>query len=109
MVEWKILETREQLNDIVSRSSTVPQLIFKHSTRCSISSMAKGRLERQDPPANVEFNFLDLLRHREISNEVSELFNIVHESPQVILVVDGKPVFDASHNGVSMDSVKAAM
>ncbi len=109
MLEWKPLEKREQLLEIVARSASVPQLIFKHSTRCSISSMAKNRLERETPPADVDFYFLDLLRHREISNEIAEVFKVDHESPQVILIKNGESIFDVSHNGVSMASVVSAL
>ncbi len=109
MLNWKPLENREQLEDIVSRSTHVPQLIFKHSTRCSISAIAKNRLERQEVPSNVEFHFLDLLRFRTLSDEVAKIFNVRHESPQVILVKNGVSTFDASHTGVEMTSISSAL
>lgn len=109
MVEWKTLNSREQIDEIVSRSVDVPQLIFKHSTRCSISAMAKGRLERQEGPSGVDFYFLDLIRHRDLSNEIARIFKVQHESPQVILIKNGEGVFHASHSGVSMNSIISAL
>ena len=109
MLTWKSLENRGHLDDILSRSATLPQLIFKHSTRCSISSMAKNRLEREAAPSGVEFHFLDLIRYRGISNEIAEMFDVMHESPQVILIKNGESTYSESHNGISMEAISQAL
>ena len=66
-MDWISLTSADQLADIKEKSKNIPQLIFKHSTRCSISSMAKNRLERETPPENVDFYYLDLISYRELS------------------------------------------
>jgi bacillithiol system protein YtxJ len=85
-MNWIELKSEDQLNQIIEQSKIKPQVIFKHSTRCSISSMAKGRLERSFAPENADFYFLDLIAHRNISNKISSLFNIFHESPQILII-----------------------
>jgi bacillithiol system protein YtxJ len=102
---WNELTEETQLKEIVELSRTQPVIIFKHSTRCSISTMAKGRLERSVAPQNVAFYYLDLIRHRNISNRIAEQFHVHHESPQVLLIRNGECIYDESHNGISMEEI----
>ena len=88
-MDWISLTSSAQLADIIEKSKHQPQLIFKHSTRCSISSMAKNRLERTTPPENIDFYYLDLISYRELSTKIAEDFDVFHESPQVILIKNG--------------------
>lgn len=104
-MNWVPLTTEEDLETIRKKSAETPQVIFKHSTRCSISSMVKGRLERSDVPAGIDFNFLDLIANRPLSAKVSETFMVHHESPQILLIKNGECIFDESHNGISMDDI----
>lgn len=104
-MNWINLENEQQIEDISTKSFNQPIVIFKHSTRCSISNMAKNRLERETPPENVLFYYLDLLKHREISNLIATSFSVHHESPQVLLIKNGDCIFDESHNGISMDEI----
>lgn len=104
-MDWKVLSDEAELQDIIRKSGSRPQVIFKHSTRCSISSVAKGRLERFDAPSNMDFYFLDLIRYRDISNKVSELFLVEHESPQVLVIRNGECVYDESHISINMQDI----
>src|SRR5687767_2204769 len=101
-MNWNKLENNDQLSDIINQSHQKPQVIFKHSTRCSISSMAKNRLERSGAPDGINFHYLDLIQYRFISNRIAEDFNVWHESPQVLVIKDGKCVYDESHSGIDM-------
>ena len=105
-MNWIYLTNEEQLHQIKANSNSKPQVIFKHSTRCSISSMAKNRLERSTMPDGVDFYYLDLLKYRSISNKIETLFNVPHESPQVILIKNGEVAYDESHSGISMDEIE---
>lgn len=105
-MDWISLTSPAQLADIKEKSNNKAQLIFKHSTRCSISSMAKNRLERETPPENVDFYYLDLISHRELSAKIAEEFSVFHESPQVILIKNGECSYDESHSGINMDDIK---
>lgn len=101
-MNWIPLTELAQLDLIKKQSFDSPQVIFKHSTRCSISSMALNRLERETPPSNTHFYFLDLIKYRAISNEIAEQFNVYHESPQILVIKNGECVYDESHQGISM-------
>ncbi|WKN30595.1 bacillithiol system redox-active protein YtxJ [Porifericola rhodea] len=102
-MNWNKLDKVDTLQEIKEKSNLQPILIFKHSTRCSISSMALNRLERdwKTDEANIQAYFLDLIKNRDISNEVASTFNITHQSPQVLIIKDGKCVYDNSHMGIS--------
>ncbi len=104
-MNWIPLTNEESLSSIQERSATRPQLIFKHSTRCSISSMAKNRLDRSEAPAEIDFHYLDLIQYRQLSNKIAEVFDVYHESPQVLLIKNGVCVYDESHNAISMDEI----
>jgi bacillithiol system protein YtxJ len=111
-MHWIHLLDEEQLNQIITKSHTKAQVIFKHSTRCSISAVALQRLQKVQQPSDMDFYFLDLLAHRGLSNKVAEYFKVHHESPQVLVIRDGECIFDESHLSISMhdivDHAKAA-
>jgi bacillithiol system protein YtxJ len=104
-MNWITLDSIEQLDQIAKASNTKPQLIFKHSTTCSISKMAFSRFERAEAPETIDFYYLDLLNFRNISNAIAEKFQVNHESPQVILIKNEACVYDESHYGIMMDEV----
>ncbi len=99
---WLTLDTKEGLQELIAASHNQPQAIFKHSTRCSISSMAKNRLDRAGKPDGITLYYLDLLKHRELSNDVADVFGVMHESPQILLIKNGECIYDESHSGISM-------
>lgn len=104
-MQWNQLTNEDQLQQIISQSDAKPQVIFKHSTRCSISSVAYQRLQKAGQPEGLEFYYLDLLAHRPLSNKVAEVFKVHHESPQVLVIKGGKCVYDESHLGISMNDI----
>lgn len=104
-MNWKKLNTEDDLQQLIRASHEKPQAIFKHSTRCSISSMVKSRVDRKENPDNIDFNFLDLIAHRSLSNKIAEIFNVNHESPQMLLIKNGECIYDESHNGISVEDV----
>ena len=101
-MHWIHLTDEEQLKQVISKSQSRPQVIFKHSTRCSISAVALQRLQKEEQPSDIDFYFLDLLSYRNLSNRISEIFKVHHESPQVLLIRDGDCVYDESHLSISM-------
>lgn len=104
-MNWIKLNSLEQLETIKTNSITKPQVIFKHSTTCSISQMAFSRFERAEAPDTVDFYYLDLLNYRPISNAIAEIFHVHHESPQVLLIKNGECTYDESHYGIMMDEL----
>jgi bacillithiol system protein YtxJ len=104
-MNWISLTDMAQLDSINKNSFDTPQVIFKHSTRCSISSMALNRLEREEAPANTDFYYLDLIKYRDISNAIADQFNVYHESPQILVIKNGECIYDESHQGINMNEI----
>jgi len=104
-MDWIPLQSEDQLQEIIEKSENRPQVIFKHSTRCSISSMVRNRLEKSDQPDNIDFYYLDLIKYRGLSNQIAEKFKIHHESPQVIVLKDGQPVYNEDHSAIHMEDI----
>ncbi|WP_136667044.1 bacillithiol system redox-active protein YtxJ [Flavobacterium sp. H122] len=106
-MEWSLLNEMEQLNDIISESNENPIVIFKHSTRCIISRTVLKNFEKTfDLEEKVKPYFLDLLEFRPISNEIASVFNVTHQSPQLLVIKNGVCVYDASHDGIEVDSLR---
>lgn len=108
MINWKKLDSLETLDYIIEDSFNEPQAIFKHSTTCPISSMAKRRLEGG---WNIELSpyYLDLLSYRSLSSAIEDRLSVRHESPQIILIKDGKAVYDESHLDISATSLQESL
>jgi len=105
-VEWSELNDVSILKEIDEYSKEEPVLIFKHSTRCPISSMSLSRFERSfESEAAFKPYFLDLITYREVSNTIAEKYGVAHESPQAILIHDGKAVYHNSHNGIDFEDI----
>jgi len=107
-INWKVLNNLDQLESFLEQSKQNPIAIFKHSTRCSLSSMVKSRLERswEFTDEEIEIYYLDLLSYRDISNEIARYFSVEHQSPQLILLSDGEVVYHASHSEIDVISIK---
>ncbi len=107
-IVWNDLTQLKQLDDIVEESAEAPVLIFKHSTRCSISRMALKSFEREYAieEGKAKPYFLDLLEHRDVSNEIASRFDVQHQSPQLILIKNGKAVYNSSHSDIDAATVK---
>ena len=108
MIHWIDLTDEKQLDEIVSLSNERPVAIFKHSTSCSVSRMVKKGLEFEWKlsDAQMPIYYLDLLQYRSISNLIAERFGITHQSPQLIVLQNGKPVYTASHSDISYDELE---
>ena len=104
-MNWITLNSENQLEAIRQASFNKPQVIFKHSTTCSISNMAFSRFERAEAPDNIDFYYLDLLNFRPLSAAIAEKFQVHHESPQVLLIKNGECTYDESHYGIMMDEI----
>lgn len=111
-MEWNTLSAADHLQHLREESKEKRILIFKHSTRCNISRTALDRLERNwknDEMTNVKPYYLDLISHREVSNLVAAQFGVEHESPQVLIIENGKAVYDSSHFDIDYQQIRAAV
>lgn len=100
---WFPLTTLEQLETIETESNTASVLIFKDSTRCGISKMVIKQFEKLFTEENqhLKVYYLDLLNYRDISNGIAAKFQVMHQSPQLIVVRNGSAVHNASHNDIT--------
>ena len=109
-LNWILLKDLGQLNEIITISHEKPVVIFKHSTRCSVSRMALKQFENEFDLESLDqkvlLYFLDLLEYRGISNEIATCFNVIHQSPQLLLIQNGKSVYAVSHSDIDAEELK---
>lgn len=113
-MNWLPLIAEEQLMDVtlLSKKSDIHAVvIFKHSTRCSTSSMVLSRLERSWKLSEKEVPtyFLDLLKFRNVSDKIEQVYGISHESPQILIIKNGKCIYSASHTDISTQNIDAVL
>jgi bacillithiol system protein YtxJ len=99
------IDNKETLDKLVTDSRTKPIVIFKHSNSCGISSAAYREMEKLEAPVNL----LEVQSARDVSRELAAMTGIRHETPQVIVLKDGKAVWDASHFDVKAGAVREAL
>lgn len=103
-MNWISLEDFVQIEEYFN--SQVPFIVFKHSTRCSISSMVMRRFEKKYDIHGVPLLYLDLLSYPSISDKLAQMFGVVHQSPQVLFIKNGICLYHASHNGINLQDIK---
>jgi bacillithiol system protein YtxJ len=110
MRQWQLLESEDQLSALQQASFLRPQLIFKHSTRCGISFQVKDLLSSATDSLSdsVDLHYLDLIAFRSLSNHTADELGVPHQSPQVILLREGKVVYHSSHFAIDPKAILAA-
>lgn len=103
MKNWIALTSEDDFKELVIKSSEKPQVIFKDSVTCGISAHAKERIRDGFDliDGKADFHYLDLLTYRAASNWVAEALQVTHQSPQIIVVKDGKAVYSTSHHSIN--------
>ena len=107
---WNEIQTSEDLEAAIEASKLGKVVIFKHSTRCMISKTVLRNFERQIESESVDllkFYYLDLLNHRDISNEIAQKFSVVHQSPQIVVIENGQVIHHASHDNIDLSLILA--
>lgn len=108
-MNWNNLDQIDQLVDIDVQSHIMPVVLFKHSTRCSISSAALDRIQRSWNDQEMEGirpYYLDLIAHRSISDAIAIHYGIEHQSPQVLLIRNGECIYHESHMGINYKEIQ---
>lgn len=109
-MNWKPLTQQNEIEEIDKQSEATPILIFKHSTRCAISSAALSRIEREwKNDVLIVPYYLDLLAYRNVSNALAEKYNVEHQSPQVLLISKGKCIYNQSHTGIRFSELASQL
>lgn len=106
-MNWRSLQNDQQRTEIKEKSNLRPQVIYKHSVRCGVSSVVKSRLEKAKLPSDIDYYFLDIIHYRSVSNKIAEDFKVYHESPQVLVIRNGECVYDESHMGITAQEIEA--
>lgn len=108
---YTVISSMDDLDSLLKQSDQRAVFLFKHSTVCPISGHAEAEYHRyaSSVESDVTCGFLDLRAHRDISDAIEQRLGIVHQSPQAILVVNGKPVWRASHHDITTDALAAAV
>jgi bacillithiol system protein YtxJ len=110
-MNWINITQIADVEAIKQKSHETPCLIFKHSTTCPISAMAKSRVEKKwdfEEKTLIPY-YLDLLSHRPVSAFIAEDLKVHHESPQAIIVINGEAIFDTSHLDITVDELHEAL
>ncbi|MBP9793501.1 MAG: bacillithiol system redox-active protein YtxJ [Flavobacterium sp.] len=106
-MNWRLLTDEQQIEEMVEISNDQVVIIFKHSTRCSVSRMVLKQFEKEfDLEDKIVPYFLDLLEYRALSNAIASRFDVVHQSPQILVIKSGVSVYDASHSDISAAELK---
>lgn len=104
---WEVISDSSQVAPIIQASKENPQLIYKHSHRCSVCFVAKGTLEQasEEILQHADMHFVNVVNSREASNAIASKFDLRHESPQALLVDDGEVVWHASHGSINAEAL----
>ena len=111
-MDFKSLTQSSQLNEIDQQSQNKLQVLFKHSTRCSVSSFAQRILKSEFNDTNdklFDVHYLDLIAYRDISNAITQRYGVEHESPQILVIKEGKCIYKASHSDVSLEGCSKSL
>lgn len=110
-VPWEVLNSVEQLEELEKESHITPVVIFKHSTRCGISRLALRSFEKgyEIPEEKLKVYYLDLLAHRDVSDEIAMRFQVIHQSPQIIVIRNGQTIHHASHYSIEASDLAALL
>jgi bacillithiol system protein YtxJ len=110
-MNWSYISSRKDFKGLLERSENQPQVIYKHSSRCSISYLSKQDLEENmDTLTNiVDMHLLDVIEERDLSQYIAETLDVRHESPQVILIERGRVLWSGSHWEVKGDNIRSEL
>ncbi|WP_434750328.1 bacillithiol system redox-active protein YtxJ [Paenibacillus amylolyticus] len=112
MADMTKMTSIEQLNSAVQATEDQPLLLFKHSTRCPISAHAYQEMNdylHNSPDESVKYGIIYVVEDRPVSNEAAERLGVKHESPQVILIKKGMPVWHTSHSEITSGTLASTL
>lgn len=107
-MNWINIEKSQDIANLLAESNHVPCLIFKHSSQCTMSAMAKYTLEEEWNLTDEELKpyFLDILKYRNLAIEVSEQLKEYHQSPQVLLIENEECIYEESHLAINLEEIR---
>ena len=108
---WNDLNEKTQLDELIDRSNEEYVCIFKHSTRCHISAMVKSRLESSSDEViqSQPFFLINVLKNRTVSDQVASTFDLIHESPQLLVLKNRQLIHHSAHTGITADRISQVL
>ena len=108
---WNELNEKQQVSEVIFASEERPQLVYKHSHRCSICFLAKEEVEKSFDAIEekADMNFVNVVHARSVSNAFAEQTGVRHESPQVLIINKGDVLWHASHHSIKGDAILEAL
>lgn len=106
------ITSEAELENVLAQSNGEAFFLFKHSTRCPISARAHARLDdylARESNGRPPLYLIKVVESRNLSNAVTEMLGVNHQSPQLLLVKDGKSLWDASHGEIRAENIDAAL
>jgi len=104
-MNWIQLTSDDQVDQIAEQSVNRPQVVFKHSTRCSLSSVVWNRIGKKEFGNSADYYFLDIIANRALSNRIAADFAVHHESPQLLIIKNRDCVYEESHMAIHPDEL----
>lgn len=107
-MKWRTITTEEDIEEMVRQSQSTACLVYKHSTRCTMSEMIKYILEEEWDFGETELipYYLDILAHKKLAAKIADDFQVYHQSPQVLLIQEGECTFDEDHKAISVEEIR---
>lgn len=107
-MNWKTITNETDLEQIVELSKSTTCLIYKHSTRCTMSEMMKFVLEDEwdFEEGEIQPFYLDILAHKSLAKKIADDFQVYHQSPQVLLIQNGECTYDEDHRDISVEEIR---
>jgi bacillithiol system protein YtxJ len=107
-MNWINADSTEKLDEIKELSNSEKVLILKFSTGCGVNYAVRNLLEREwtDGEMRMKTYIVDVLASKELSGKIANDYAVEHESPQVLIIKNGKPVFTASHGRVLYSEIR---
>lgn len=105
--DWNVLTNKEDIKEVIKRSKDRPQLIYKHSHRCGTCLVARKEIENnfEAIKEQTDMNFVNVVKNRAVSDEISERLEVRHESPQVLIIHNGEAVWHESHHSIESHDI----
>lgn len=105
---WNSITSEKDVQNIIQQSFNKPQILFKDSVTCGISAFAKERLQKDYHLIETiaDFNYLDLLAFRSVSNYIATELKVVHQSPQIIVIINGEVIYRCSHHSIQAEKIQ---
>ena len=97
------IHTTDELDALIEQSGEKPIVLFKHSTTCPISHGVYKEVSNAD----ADINLIVVQNSRNVSTAVAEKTGIRHESPQALILKNGKVVYHASHYDVTANDINS--